>query len=151
MIPYCYPRLLGLIVQCMTYLSLNMSCFIFNLHLSDAVIHVPSEFLVSILFKKALNSFLYLNYRWRKSCEVHNEWGKQLFIFCRVNLPECISKSMTGKLREEIIALYLAVSRLSLASYDQFGAMLVKERYYHEERPATEGSWSWVHGIQGEN
>lgn len=45
----------------------------------------------------------------------------------------CISKSIAGKLREEMITLYLAVTRLSLECYDQFGALLIKERYYQNE------------------
>lgn len=58
MYPCCYPRLLGLIVQCMTSLFLNMSCFFFNLWLSHAIIHVPNVFLVSMLVKMPLDTFL---------------------------------------------------------------------------------------------
>lgn len=55
----CYPRLLGLIVQCMTSLSLHMSCFFFNLCLPGAIICVPNVFLFS-MFKMPLDTFLYL-------------------------------------------------------------------------------------------
>lgn len=37
-----------------------MSCFSFSLWLSDAVIHVPNVFLVSMLVKMPLDTFLYL-------------------------------------------------------------------------------------------
>lgn len=60
MYPCCYSRLLGLIVQCMTSLSLNMSCFFFNLWLSDAIIHVPNVFFSMLLIKMPLDTFLYL-------------------------------------------------------------------------------------------
>lgn len=36
---------------------------------------------------------------------------------------DCISKTIAGKLREEMITLYLAVMRLSLECNDQFGAL----------------------------
>lgn len=56
----CYLKLLGHIVQYMTSLSLNMSCFFFNLWLVDAVVHVPNVFVVSLLVKMPLDTFSYL-------------------------------------------------------------------------------------------
>lgn len=56
----CHLRLLGHIVQYMTSLSLNMSCFFFNLWLFDAIVHVPNVFGVSLLVKMPLDTFLYL-------------------------------------------------------------------------------------------
>lgn len=41
-------------------LSFNMSCFFFDLWLSDAIIHVPNVILVSMLVKMPLDIFLYL-------------------------------------------------------------------------------------------
>lgn len=63
----------------------------------------------------------------------------------------CISKSIAGKLREEMITLYLAVMRLTLECYDEFEALPVKERYYQNEGRAAKGNWDGVHGVQGED
>lgn len=63
----------------------------------------------------------------------------------------CISMSVAGKLREEVIILYLAVMRLSLECCDQFGALPIQERYYQNEACAAKGNWNGVCGIQGEN
>ena len=63
----------------------------------------------------------------------------------------CMSKSIAGKLREEMITLYVAVMRLSLKCYDQFGALPVKERYYQNEGCAAKGNWNGVRGIQGKD
>lgn len=76
---YVSMLLLGLIVQCMTSLSLNMSCFFFNLWLSDVIIHVPNVFAVSMLVKIPLDTFLYLSIdAIYERNEVRSDWREQL-------------------------------------------------------------------------